>query len=96
MVVWTIAIDLIEDVRGSIAMFMFIIEEATQCVNMACYIAKEAEDMEKASEIAQWAIENLIDPALDFVQTYGILAYPLHIAYEKFFESAKKTLEQYL
>jgi len=96
MAVWSIALDVIEDVRGSIAMFMFIIEEATQTAGMACYLYKKADMPEKAAELAQWIIDELLDPAIDFVDNYGYIAYPLNIAYKQFYLAAKQTMQAYL
>jgi len=96
MVVWEIALEVVEEVRGSIAMFMFIIEEAIQTVGMACYINYKLGDVEAAKEAARWALDNLVNPALDFVDRYGAAAYPLNLAYKSFYLSAKRTMETYL
>jgi len=93
---WSIALDVIEDVRGSIAMFLFIIEEAIQTAGMACYILMRLKKYDELRDQAQWAIDNLINPALDFVQNYGFAAYPLNLAYESFYKAAKRTFETYL
>ena len=91
-----IAIDLIEEVRGSIAMFMFIIEEAIQTIGMACYLAYKKQQWDKVIEYATYAINELIDPAIEFADTYGNFAYPLHFAYKAFYETSKKTMENYI
>jgi len=96
MVVWTIALDVIQDVRGSIAMYLFIIEESIQTVGMACYLLTKANRKEDARDIARWAIDNIIDPALQFNETYGGVAYPLNMSYDVFYKSAKKNFETYL
>lgn len=93
---WQIAIDLIEEVHGTIAMYMFILEEACQTAGMACYLYKEAEMPDKAAEVANWVINNIIDPAIDFADTYGNLAYPLQISYKLFYQSARKAMEAYI
>jgi len=93
---WQLALDLIEDVRGSIAMYMFIIEEAVQTAGMAAYMYHKAGLNQKAKEQAQWVLDNLIYPALDFVETYGYLAYPLNMAYDAFFKAAEQTMNAYL
>lgn len=92
----SIAIDLIEDVRGSIGMFMFIIEEAIQAISMACYLAYKKQQYDKVIEYANFAINELIDPAINFANSYGNLAYPLQYAYLAFYESSKKTLQNYI
>lgn len=96
MPVWKLALDVIEDVRGSIAMFMFILEEAVQTAGMACYLYKKAELNEKAAELAQWIIDEILNPALDFVDNYGIFAYPLNEAYKQFFLAAKQSMQAYI
>lgn len=96
MAVWSIAIDIIEDVRGSIAMYLFIIEESIQAIGMATYLANRAKKTDLTKELANYAIENLIDPALDFVKNYGTFAYPLNMAYEEFYKAARKVFETYL
>lgn len=93
---WTIAIDLIEDVRSSIAMYMFILEETAQTLGMSCYLLSRNEEYERLIEMANYAINELINPAIEFVETYGALAYPLHFAYKAFFEGAKRTFQTYL
>lgn len=96
MVWWiTIAWDIVEDVRGSCAMFMFIIEEAVQTIGMACYLAQKKKQWNVLREYADFALYELIEPALQFVDQYGNLAYPLNGAYKAFFEAAKKTFLQY-
>jgi len=96
MVVWTLALDVIEDVRGSIAMYLFIIEEAIQTLGMACYMSYKAKNMALARELAQYGIDNVINPAIEFNNAYGFIAYPLNMAYDVFYKNAKKTFETYL
>ena len=96
MAKWELVIDIIQDVRGSVAMYMFIIEEAIQTIGMACYQAKQAKDYDLMRELARYAIDNLVNPAIEFVDIYGVLAYPLNMAYKEFYLAAKKTFETYL
>lgn len=96
MPVWTIALDVIEDVRGSIAMYLFIIEEAIQSMGMACYLNYREKNWSALLETANYALENLIKPALDFVSTYGHVAYPLNISYQAFYEATKKQMQNYI
>ena len=96
MCAWQIALDVVEDVRGSIAMYLFIIEEAIQTAGMACYILYRQKKYDELRNTARWIIDNLIDPALEFVKTYGYAAYPLNLSYEVFYKSARKTMETYL
>jgi len=96
MPVWTIAIDIIQDVRGSIAMYMFIIEEAIQTIGMACYLLYKHKKYSDLKEVAKWALDNLVNPAIDFAETYGHVAYPLEMAYKAFYQASKKNFENYL
>lgn len=93
MVLWTIALDAVQEVRGSIAMFMFIIEESMQGIGMANWIAYKAEDWELLLSNVQYGRNQLLIPALDFVQKYGAVAYPLNLAYETFYKSFEKSLD---
>lgn len=93
---WTIIIDIVEDVRGSIGMYLFIIEEAIQTIGMANYLAYKAGKMERVKEIAQWTIDEVIDPAINFNNIYGYIAYPLNQAYAVFYDAARKNMETYL
>ena len=91
-----IAIELIEEVRSSIAMYMFIVEESIQTIGMACYLAYKKQQWDKVMEYANYAINELINPAIEFANLYGNFAYPLHFAYLAFYESAKKTMRNYI
>jgi len=93
---WTIVLDVIQDVRSSIAMFMFIIEEAIQTAGMACYILYKQQNWEELKNAAQQVIDNLITPGLDFVNTYGAAAIPLNMAYSAFYDQAKTTFQTYI
>lgn len=96
MVKWTIAIDIIQDVRGSLAMYLFIIEESIQAVGMACYMLYKKKKYEDMRNLARYAIDNIIEPAIEFNNTYGGATYPLNMAYDVFYNSAKKSMETYL
>jgi len=96
MVVWTIALDVVQDVRGSIAMYLFILEEAIQTVGMSVYLMHKANMDEEVRSQAKWILDEIINPAIEFNNTYGMLAYPLNQAYSTFYESAKRNMETYL
>lgn len=96
MVTWMIALDLIQDVRGSIAMYMFIIEEAIQTVGMSCYILYKDEKYAECLQLAHWILNNIIEPALGFAETYGHAAYPLEISYKVFYQASKKNMLTYI
>lgn len=84
------------NVRETVAFYMFIIEESIQAVGMACYLYKKYGLNNKAKETAQWCINELIDPLLDFSSSIGVLAYPLNLAYSAFAEATRKVMEMYL
>lgn len=96
MAKWKIALDMVEWVHGTIGMFMFILEEAAQTAGMACYVAKREGQDDLVKSIADYAIREICDPGIDFCNTYGAAAYPLHMAYKEFFTAAKKTFQTYL
>lgn len=77
-------------------MFLFILEEAVQSIGMSVYLAYKAESCEDVRNLAQYAIDELIDPALDWIHTYGNLCYPNNLSYEEFFLASKKNMENYL
>lgn len=96
MVIWKIGLDLIQDVRGSIAMYMFIIEEAIQTVGMSCYLLYKDEQYQECLNLAHWILNNIVEPALGFADTYGHVAYPLEASYKVFYQSAKKNMLTYI
>lgn len=77
-------------------MYMFIIEEAIQSGGMAVYLLYKSNRYEDALKMAQWLLDNLINPALDFVRAYGHAAYPLNMCYETFYTVAKRNMETYI
>jgi len=93
---WGIALDIIEDVRGTMIFYFFIIEESIQSASFACYLLNKAGMKEDCRYMAQWCIDNLIDPAIETVKWLGIMIYPMNIAYDLFYKSAKKLMETYL
>lgn len=96
MVKWEFAMDTVSDVRSYVAMFMFINEEAAQTLGMACYMLQKTEQWSKLIETAQYALDNLINPAIDFCATYGYVAIPLNMAYTSFFDAAKRSMQTYI
>ncbi len=96
MVKWEFALDTVSDVRSFVAMFMFINEEAVQTVGMACYMLQKTEQWAGVIETAQYALDNLINPAIDFCATYGYVAVPLNMAYDAFFKAAQKSMQTYI
>jgi len=96
MPAWKIAYDVIKDVRGTMIFYFFIIEEAIQSVSFACYLLNKAGMKEDVRTYAQWCIDNLIDPAIETLGPLGVMIYPMQIAYDLYYKSAKKLMETYL
>ena len=96
MPTWTIALDVIEDVRGSVAMYIFILEESIQTLGMACYLLAKEQRWNDLLDLANWIIANVINPAIDFNNTYGGVAYPLNMAYDTFYRASKTNMENYI
>ena len=96
MAKWNIALDIIEDVRGTLTFYFFIVEEAIQSAGFGCYLLKKAGMDEDAKNLAQWTINNLIDPAIDTNSWAGTVTYPMNIAFDLFYRSAKKLMETYI
>ena len=96
MPIWKVALDLVQDVRGTLGMYLFIIEESIQTVGMACWTLYKANRISEVRELAQWIIDEIIEPAIVFNETYGKVAYPLNEAYGVFYESSRKNMETYL
>lgn len=84
------------NVREAVAFYMFIIEESIQAVGMACYLYTKYGLNNKAKETAKWCINELIDPLLEFANSFGVLAYPMNLAYSAFAEATRKVMEMYL
>ena len=96
MPVWTVALDLLEDARGTLTFYGFIIEEAIQSAGFACWILRGAGKHEDAADKAQWCIAELINPAIQFFNTWGHITFPMNQAYLAFFEASKRTMETYI
>ena len=93
---FTIVLEGIEWVHGTVGMFMFILQEASQSVGMSCFLASRHGRPDIARRNAEYAIREICDPAIAFCDTFGVAAYPLHMAYREFFIAAKKNFETYI
>jgi len=93
---WEIAVDLLEEAYGTLQMFIFILEEAQQSLGMAVYLSYQAGDMFECKELAQYAITEIIDPALDWIDTYGYVIIPTNMSYTEFFLASKKSMERFI
>ncbi len=97
-----IAWDIIQDIRGTVAMLMFIMEESIQTAMMAEWIATQNGLYYEALDLNQWTRQYLAQELFNVCDSAGALAaYPLNLAYTTFamstFESLniyKKLLEQ--
>jgi hypothetical protein len=92
----TIIVDIIQDVRGSVAMMMFILEESIQTAMMAEWLATKAELWPEALELNSWIKQYLADQ-LEGVSdaSWAYAAYPLNHAYKSFALATLQSLEMY-
>jgi len=88
------AFNVFEDVRGAVAMYMFILEESIQTLNMANWILYKAKLFDKLSENINYIRNELAIPLRDFSNSpAGYLAYPMNLSYSAFAESTLKALD---
>jgi hypothetical protein len=88
--------DIVEDVRGTVAMCMFIMEEATQTAMMGEWIAVKENMVKEAIDLDLWISQYLATQGLDMASTWAAnAAYPLNLAYQMFFSATLKTLDIY-
>lgn len=93
---WNIAVDLLKEVYGTLQMFVFILEESTQSIGMSTYLSFQAGDMQATSELSHYALDEIINPALDWLDDFGYLIWPNDLSYKEFFLASKKSMERYL
>ena len=89
------AFDVFEDVRGTISFYMFIIEEAIQTANMACYLLYKAGLYDELEEVLNWLENELVNPLESFANGVGVVAYPMNLSYISFAEASKKLINSY-
>lgn len=88
--------DLVEDARGTTAMLLFIMEEASQTAMMGEYIAVKEELNAEAMHLNIWIRTYLSGQLLAFSESnWSLAAYPLNKAYALFAEATNKTLDIY-
>jgi len=88
--------DVVKDVRGSIAMMMFILEEAIQSVGMGMWIAHKEKDWARVVELANLNKTYLISPLLELSRSaWAYAAYPLGLSYEKFAVASMASCKMY-
>ena len=93
---WAIAKEAFEvfaDIRSAVAMYMFIIEEAIQTMNMANWILYKNQQFDTLKTNIQWIRSNLAQPLRDFADDIGYLAYPMNLSYMAFADATLKALE---
>lgn len=91
-----IAWDVVEDIRGTVAMCMFILEEAAQTAMMGEWVAMKEEMWEEAIDLNMWISQYLASQGLELSDSpYANAAYPMNKAYVMFFSAIYKTLSIY-
>ena len=88
--------DVVEDLRGTAAMMMFIFEEAIQTCGMALYLAVKEGMWRQASEVEAFERYYLAESLLDLSTHWAAnAAFPLNRAYEAFARATLKALDTY-
>ncbi|RLE39795.1 hypothetical protein DRJ16_07840 [Candidatus Woesearchaeota archaeon] len=88
------AFEVFEDIRSAISMYMFIIEEAIQTLNMANWVLYKANLLDKVKENIDYIRNDLAQPLKNFAESpAGYVAYPMNISYIAFAESTLKALD---
>jgi len=94
--VLSIGWDIVEDVRGTTAMLMFIMEEACQTAMMGEWIAVKEDLRSEAMNLNIWIRTYLSGQLYDLADSnWSLAAYPLNNAYALFAQSIDKTLDIY-
>lgn len=88
--------DIIEDVRGSTMMLMFIMEESIQTAMMGEYIAVKEDMRSEAMNLNVWIRQYLTGQLWALCDSnWSLVAYPLNNAYGLFALATNKTLDIY-
>jgi len=96
LVIADIVWDVVEDIRGTIAMMMFILEESIQTAMMAQYLAFKENMLDDAWDINIYIMQNLQNPLKELASSgWAKAAYPLNQAYESFADSTWEALSIY-
>lgn len=89
------AFEIFQDIRGTIGMYMFIIEESIQTAGMGVFMLQKAGLYERAKQHAEWIEINLANQLKDVATNpLGYVAYPLNLAYEAFADASLKNIEE--
>ncbi len=90
----SVAFEVFEDIRGAVSMYMFIIEEAIQTMNMATWILYKAGLYSDVINNINYIKNDLAIPLRDFARgPVGQLAYPMNLSYEAFAEATIRALD---
>jgi len=88
------AFEVFEDIRSAVSMYMFILEEAIQTLNMANWILYKAQLYDDMKININYVRNNLAQPLKDFSSgPVGYIAYPMNLSYEAFADATLKSLE---
>lgn len=88
--------DIVQDVRGTTMMLMFIVEEATQTAMMGEYIAMKEGLNSEAMQLNIWIRTYLSGQLWNLCDSnWSLVAYPLNNAYGLFAQATNKTLDIY-
>lgn len=89
------AFDVFMDARGMVTFYMFIMEEASQTIGIAAYLAHKAGNAAAVASLKATALDEIITPAKEFTATVGLVAFPMNQAFAAYFSAAEKVMEFY-
>jgi len=90
------AFDAFEKINSVVAFYMFIIEESIQTVSMAVYLSNKAGNKEMMKQLAQYNLNELINPLKEFCDGTGYLGFPMNLAFKKFAEASEQAMNYYI
>jgi len=90
------AFNAFEKVNSIVAFYMFIIEEAIQTVSMAIYLSNKSGNTDLMKQLAQYNLNELINPLKSFCDGTGYLGFPMNLAFKKFAEASEQAMNYYL
>lgn len=90
------AFNAFEKINSVVSFYMFIIEESIQTISLAIYMSNKAGNTQKMKELAQWNLNELVNPLKQFCDGAGYLGFPMNLAFKKFAEATEKAMQYYL
>ena len=90
------AFNAFEKINSVVAFYMFIIEESIQTVSLAIYLSQKAGNTEQMKQLAQYNLNELINPLKEFCDGAGYLGFPMNLAFKKFAEASEQAMNYYL